>query len=103
LPVDASAYPHAEIQLTEWSSSPSPVDHTYDSLAAAAFVAKTNLESIGLVDSLSYWVFTDVFEENRKTDSGFSRRLRPGQLSAVIIALQVIQLLERCGSLTREK
>jgi xylan 1,4-beta-xylosidase len=69
--IDASPYPHAEIQLTEWSSSPSPLDHSHDSLAAAAFIAKTNLESIGLVDSLSYWVFTDVFEENRKTDSVF--------------------------------
>lgn len=47
------------------------MDHSHDSLAAAAFVAKTNLESIGLVDSLSYWVFTDVFEENRNTDSVF--------------------------------
>jgi xylan 1,4-beta-xylosidase len=69
--VDASPYPHAEIQLTEWSSSPSPLDHTHDSLAAGAFIVKTNLDSIGLVDSLSYWVFTDVFEENRKTDSIF--------------------------------
>jgi xylan 1,4-beta-xylosidase len=69
--VDHSAYPKAEIQLTEWSSSPSPLDHSHDSLAAAAFIAKTNLESIGLVDSLSYWVFTDVFEEERKTDSVF--------------------------------
>lgn len=69
--IDASPYPHAEIQLTEWSSSPSPLDHSHDSLAAAAFIAKTNLDSIGLVDSLSYWVFTDVFEENRKTDSVF--------------------------------
>jgi xylan 1,4-beta-xylosidase len=69
--IDHSAYPKAEIQLTEWNSSPSPVDHAHDSLAAAAFVAKTNLESIGLVDSLSYWVFTDVFEENRNTDSIF--------------------------------
>ncbi len=69
--IDSSPYPHAEIQLTEWSSSPSPTDHTHDSLAAAAFVVKTNLESVGLVDSLSYWVFTDVFEENRETDSIF--------------------------------
>ncbi|HEX3472445.1 MAG TPA: hypothetical protein VHT28_14795, partial [Silvibacterium sp.] len=69
--IDASPYPKAEIHLTEWNSSPSPVDHSHDSLAAATFVAKTNLESIGLVDSLSYWTFTDVFEENRKTDSIF--------------------------------
>jgi xylan 1,4-beta-xylosidase len=69
--IDHSPYPKGEIQLTEWNSSPSPVDHAHDSLAAAAFVAKTNLESIGLVDSLSYWVFTDVFEENRNIDSIF--------------------------------
>ena len=69
--IDASPYPKAEIHLTEWNSSPSPVDHSHDSLAAATFVAKTNLESIGLVDSLSYWTFTDVFEENRKIDSIF--------------------------------
>jgi xylan 1,4-beta-xylosidase len=69
--IDASPYPKAEIHLTEWNSSPSPVDHSHDSLAAATFIAKTNLESIGLVDSLSYWTFTDVFEENRNTDSIF--------------------------------
>ena len=69
--IDASPYPKAEIHLTEWNSSPSPVDHSHDSLAAAAFIVKTNLESIGLVDSLAYWTFTDVFEENRNTDSIF--------------------------------
>lgn len=69
--IDASPYPKAEIHLTEWNSSPSPVDHSHDTLAAATFIAKTNLESIGLVDSLSYWTFTDVFEENRNTDSIF--------------------------------
>jgi xylan 1,4-beta-xylosidase len=69
--VNRSAYLKAEIQLTEWNSSPSPNDHAHDSLAAAAFVVKTNIESIGLVDSLSYWTFTDVFEESRRTDEIF--------------------------------
>jgi xylan 1,4-beta-xylosidase len=69
--VDASPYPHAEIHLTEWSSSSSSRDHTHDSLQAAAFVVKTNLDSIGLVDSLSYWTFTDVFEEQGAGDSIF--------------------------------
>jgi xylan 1,4-beta-xylosidase len=61
--VDRSPYPKAEIHLTEWSSSPWLTDSTHDSLAAATFIVKANLESIGLVDSLSYWTFTDVFEE----------------------------------------
>ena len=69
--VDASAYPQAEIHLTEWNSSPSPRDHTHDHLQAATFVVKTNVESIGLVDSLSYWTFTDVFEENGAGDTHF--------------------------------
>jgi xylan 1,4-beta-xylosidase len=69
--VGASHYPHAEIHLTEWSSSSSSRDHTHDSLQAAAFVVKTNLDSIGLVDSLSYWTFTDVFEEQGAGDSIF--------------------------------
>ncbi len=61
--VSASAYPNAEIHLTEWNSSPSSRDHSHDFLPAAAFVVKANLDSIGLVDSLAYWTFTDVFEE----------------------------------------
>ena len=69
--VDASPYPLAEIHLTEWSSSSSSRDHTHDSLQAAAYVVKCNLDSIGLVDSLSYWTFTDVFEEQGAGDSIF--------------------------------
>jgi xylan 1,4-beta-xylosidase len=69
--VDAGPYPDAEIHLTEWSSSPSSRDHTHDTLPAATFVVKANVESAGLVDSLSYWTFTDVFEENGAGDTSF--------------------------------
>lgn len=62
--VDAGPFPEAEIHLTEWSSSSSPRDYTHDYLQAATFIVKANLESIGLVDSLCYWTFTDVFEES---------------------------------------
>lgn len=61
--VDAGPYPDAEIHLTEWSSSSSSRDHTHDYPQAAAFVVRSVLASIGLVDSLAYWTFTDVFEE----------------------------------------
>jgi xylan 1,4-beta-xylosidase len=69
--VAGSAFPQAEIHLTEWSSSPSPRDHSHDSLPAATFVVRANIESAGLVDSLSYWVFTDVFEESAAGDTIF--------------------------------
>lgn len=61
--VDAGPYPEAEIHLTEWSSSSSSRDFTHDYPQAAAFVVRSVLASIGLVDSLAYWTFTDVFEE----------------------------------------
>jgi xylan 1,4-beta-xylosidase len=69
--VDAGPFPQAEIHLTEWSSSPSPRDHSHDSLPAATFVVRANIESTGLVDSLAYWVFTDVFEESAAGDTIF--------------------------------
>lgn len=69
--VGSSSYPDAEIHLTEWSSSPSPRDCTHDYPQAATFVVKTNLESVGLVDSLSYWTFSDVFEEGGAGDTAF--------------------------------
>lgn len=69
--VDTSSFPKAEIHLTEWSSSASSRDYTHDSLPAAAYVVKCNLDSIGLVDSLSYWTFTDVFEEQGAGDTIF--------------------------------
>lgn len=69
--MDAGPFPKAEIHLTEWSSSPSPRDHTHDFLQAATFILKANVESLGTVDSLSYWVFTDVFEEGGAGDTHF--------------------------------
>ncbi|WP_205857826.1 GH39 family glycosyl hydrolase [Phytoactinopolyspora endophytica] len=61
--VSDSLFPDAEIHLTQWSSSSSSRDHTHDHLQTATFVVHSVLESIGQVDSLSYWTFTDVFEE----------------------------------------
>ena len=69
--VQRSAYPNAEIHLTEWSSSPSARDCTHDYLQEAAYLVKCNLDGIGLADSLSFWAFTDVFEETGAGDSIF--------------------------------
>lgn len=58
-----SAYPDAEIHITEWSTSPSARDFMHDTLFAATFITRTYLECATLADSISYWTFTDVFEE----------------------------------------
>ncbi|WP_289058365.1 hypothetical protein [uncultured Flavobacterium sp.] len=66
-----SAFPKAEIHLTEWSTSPNSRDAMHDYLPAAAYIVKTNIDCIGLVNSLSYWTFTDIFEEKGGAPSIF--------------------------------
>ncbi|QWX85675.1 glycoside hydrolase [Cellulophaga sp. HaHaR_3_176] len=66
-----SAYPDAEIHLTEWNTSPSSRDETHDRLPAAAYIVKSNLDCIGLTNSLAFWTFTDIFEEKGGASSIF--------------------------------
>ncbi|MEN3615996.1 hypothetical protein AAH979_41795 [Plantactinospora sp. ZYX-F-223] len=49
--------------MTEWSTSPSARDFIHDTLFAATFITRTYLKCATLADSISYWTFTDVFEE----------------------------------------
>lgn len=58
-----SAYPKAEIHLTEWSTSPNSRDGLHDRLPPCAYLAKALFENLNKVDSLMYWTFTDIFEE----------------------------------------
>lgn len=58
-----SPYPNAELHITEWSTSPSSRDHMHDTVFAATYIVRAFLQSHELTDSISYWTFTDVFEE----------------------------------------
>lgn len=66
-----SKYPNAEIHLTEWNTSPNSRDVMHDLLPPAAYILKVNLECIGMVNSLMYWTFTDIFEEKGGGESIF--------------------------------
>lgn len=59
----ASPYPDAEVHITEWSTSPSSRDRSHDALFAATYITRAYLRCAHLADSVSYWTFTDVFEE----------------------------------------
>jgi xylan 1,4-beta-xylosidase len=52
------------VYYTEWSTSSNPFDELHDEAYASAFITKTVLEARGLVKGYSYWVFSDIFEEN---------------------------------------
>ena len=61
--VKKSARPDLPIYITEWSSSYSSRDPIHDTYFEAPYILQQlrNTEQMG---SMSYWTFTDVFEEN---------------------------------------
>ncbi|KJL47445.1 Beta-xylosidase [Microbacterium hydrocarbonoxydans] len=58
-----SPYPDAAIHITEWSTSPSSRDRMHDTVFAATYIVRALLQSHDVADSISYWTFTDIFEE----------------------------------------
>jgi xylan 1,4-beta-xylosidase len=59
-----SAKPNLELHYTEWSSSYTPADPIHDSYHSAAYILQ-KLKQVGNAPtSMSYWVFTDIFEES---------------------------------------
>lgn len=61
--IKESVMPNLELHYTEWSSSYTPADAIHDSYHSAAYVLQ-KLKQVGnAANSMSYWVFTDIFEE----------------------------------------
>jgi xylan 1,4-beta-xylosidase len=58
-----SAMPGLELHFTEWSSSYTPSDPIHDSYHSAAFILDKLRNAGAAAQSMSYWVFTDIFEE----------------------------------------
>lgn len=61
--INASRRPDLELHYTEWSSSYSPRDPIHDHYFSAPFILEQIKHAEHLAQSLSYWVFTDIFEE----------------------------------------
>jgi len=58
-----SSMPNLELHYTEWSSSYTPADPLHDSYHEAAYILEKLKQSGSAANSMSYWVFTDIFEE----------------------------------------
>lgn len=61
--VKSSAMRQLPVFITEWNSSYMNVSAITDSCFNAAFIVHTINRCRGLVDAMSYWCFSDVFEE----------------------------------------
>lgn len=61
--IAASTMPKLDLHYTEWSSSYTPSDPIHDSYHQSAYILQ-KLKQVGsAAQSMSYWVFTDIFEE----------------------------------------
>jgi xylan 1,4-beta-xylosidase len=61
--IAGSAKPNLELHYTEWSASYTPADPIHDSYHEAAYVLQKMKQVGNAAHSMSYWVFTDIFEE----------------------------------------
>ncbi len=61
--IHASAYKNAELHFTEWNTSPSSRDPIHDTYQNATYVLNTLKKTGASANSMSYWTFTDIFEE----------------------------------------
>ena len=61
--IEASAFPGLPLYFTEWSTSYTPRDSVHDSYVSAAYILEKLRRTQGLVQGMSYWTYTDLFEE----------------------------------------
>lgn len=61
--IEASAFPGLPLYFTEWSTSYTPRDSVHDSYVSAAYILEKLRRVQGLVQGMSYWTYSDLFEE----------------------------------------
>ncbi len=61
--ISASRFPHLPLYFTEWSTSYTPRDLVHDSYVSAAYILSKLKDTQGLAQGMSYWTYTDLFEE----------------------------------------
>ena len=94
------------VYITEWNSSYSPVDPVHDSFFAGPFILE-QLRNTEALDSMSFWTFTDIFEENgpapRPFHGGFGLMSYQGIPKAAYWAYKYLSLLGNTELVSSDK
>ena len=69
--IGASKFPKLPLYFTEWSTSYSPRDLVHDSYISAPYILNKLTGTRGIVQGMSYWTYTDLFEEPGPPDTPF--------------------------------
>lgn len=98
--IAASALPKLPLHYTEWSASYSQRDPVHDSYISAPYILSKLKGTEGYADSMSYWTFTDIFEEGGPVPTPFHGGF--GMLNFQGLrkpSFYAYQLLNRLGSI----
>lgn len=69
--VDAAGLQRLPVYFTEWSTSYNPRDPVHDAYISAAYILAKLKRVEGAVQAMSYWTYTDLFEEAGPPPSSF--------------------------------
>lgn len=61
--IAASAFPQLPLYFSEWSTSYTPRDSVHDSYISAPYILSKLKGCAGLAQGMSYWTYSDLFEE----------------------------------------
>jgi xylan 1,4-beta-xylosidase len=61
--INNSYFPQLPFHITEYNTSYDPLNPVHDTCLNAAYLARIISEAGDIVDSFSYWTFSDIFEE----------------------------------------
>ena len=61
--IEASAFPGLPLYITEWSTSYNPRDRVHDSYISVPWILTKLRATRGLAQAMSYWTYSDLFEE----------------------------------------
>jgi xylan 1,4-beta-xylosidase len=61
--IQASPFPGLPLYITEWSASYNPRDPVHDAYLSAPYILEKLRRTRGLAQAMSYWTYSDLFEE----------------------------------------
>lgn len=96
--IEASRHPGLPLYFTEWSTSYTPRDLVHDSYISAPYILSKLKACQGLLQGMSYWVYTDLFEEPGPPPTpfhgGFGLLTREGIRKAPYFAYKYLHALQ---------
>ena len=96
--IAASAFPDLPLFFSEWSTSYNPRDLVHDSYVSAPWILTKLRASQGMAQAMSYWVYSDLFEEpgppSATFHGGFGLLTREGIRKPAFFAYKYLHALQ---------